>query len=362
MKKIRVGIFFGGRSSEHEISIRSAKSVIKSLDKDKFDIVLAGVDKSGKFHFGEKAISANIPTASQMLEDLRKIRIDYCSIPCASGLPVRVEESVSRDIDVVFPIFHGPFGEDGSIQGLLKSFNVPFVGPDVLGSAISMDKDVAKRLLRDAGIPTARHLTFYRHEYDKIKYDEVAAILGNIVFVKPANLGSSVGVSKVQSKNDFLEAIDKAFLYDNKIVLEEFVNAREIECAVLGNEHPEASLPGEIAVKAEFYSYEAKYIDDGGADLIIPADLPAEIVQKIRETSLKAFQILCCEGMARVDFFVKDNFEIMLNEINAIPGFTEEISMYPKLWSASGLPYKELLNRLIMLAISRHKRDQKLIV
>ncbi|MDR1982761.1 MAG: D-alanine--D-alanine ligase [Holosporaceae bacterium] len=360
MKKIRLGIFFGGRSSEHEISIRSAKSIIKGLDKTKYDIVLVGVDKSGRFYFGEKAISLNMPQASQMLEDLRKnTSTELASV--SAGLPERVDENISGAIDVVFPVFHGPFGEDGTIQGLLQSFNVPYVGAGILGSAIGMDKDVTKRLLRDAGIPSARHLTFYHHESDSIKYDEVTSTLGDIVFVKPANLGSSVGISKVKSKNDFEEAVKTAFLYDNKIIVEEFIKGREIECSVLGNEYPEASIPGEIIIRHDFYSYSAKYLDDNGADLKIPADLPIEISDKIRKMAVRVFKILACDGMARIDFFVKDNFEIFLNEINTIPGFTEEVSMYPKLWEASGIPYEELLDRLINLAISRTKRNNELL-
>ncbi|MDR0678620.1 MAG: D-alanine--D-alanine ligase [Holosporaceae bacterium] len=363
MKKIRVGVFFGGRSSEHEISIRSATSIVKSLDKDKYDIVLVGTDKQGRFYFGESAIALNMPLASEMLEDLR--RIDYISAKSSDtsiGLPEKVDESISRAIDVAFPVFHGPFGEDGTIQGLLQSFNVPYVGAGVLGSAIGMDKDITKRLLRDAGIPSAKHLTFYYHELESIKYNEIISMLGDTIFVKPANLGSSVGVSKVKSKDNFEKALKTAFLYDNKIIVEEFIRGREIECSVLGNEYPEASVLGEIIVKHEFYSYSAKYLSEDGADLKIPADLPVEISDKIRKMAVQVFKILACEGMARIDFFVKDNFEILANEINTIPGFTEEISMYPKLWEASGVPYKELLDRLINLAISRSRRNNKLCI
>jgi D-alanine-D-alanine ligase len=238
---------------------------------------------------------------------------------------------------------------------------VPFVGAGVLGSAIGMDKDVAKRLLREAGIPVAKHLTYHRHEEDDITYEKVASQLGNIVFVKPANLGSSVGVSKVCGEAELPSAVAEAYLYDNKIIIEEYVDGREIECAVLGNEHPEASVLGEIVVHGCFYSYSAKYLNKYDVDLKIPADLTEEVSEKIRAIAVKAFKILCCEGMARVDFFLKDNEEALVNEINTIPGFTE-ISMYPKLWEASGIGYGELLDRLVTLAISRHNKNSSLRV
>jgi D-alanine-D-alanine ligase len=359
MKKIRVGVFFGGRSSEHEVSVRSAKSVAKSLNKDKYEAVLVGIGKDGRFFFGEEAISLNMPSASDMLKDLREV-IAESSAVASVNLPQKIDAGISKAVDVVFPVLHGPYGEDGTIQGLLRSFDAPFVGAGVLGSAIGMDKDVAKRLLRDAGIPIAKHLTFHRCESDEINYESVVSTLGDVVFVKPANLGSSVGISKTKSKEEFQEAVKEAFLYDHKILVEEFVKGREIECAVLGNEYPEASLPGEIVLRREFYSYSAKYLDEDGADLKIPADLPADVVQKIRDLAVKVFKVLCCEGMARVDFFLDENFGILVNEINTIPGFTEEISMYPKLWEASGLPYGELLDRLIELAIARRDRDNAL--
>ncbi|MDR0631638.1 MAG: D-alanine--D-alanine ligase [Holosporaceae bacterium] len=350
MSKIRVGVFFGGRSSEHEISIKSAESIVKSLDKSKYDVSLVGADRDGRFHFGEKAISLNMSSASEMIKNLKEEKI----------LPVLRNIWLPEKFDVVFPVFHGTFGEDGTIQGLLRLFDVPFVGAGVLGSAIGMDKDVTKRLLRDAGILTARHLTFYRHERNNITFEEAVSTLGDVLFIKPANLGSSVGVNKVKSKDDFIKAVEEAFQYDNKIIIEEFVEGREVECSVLGNECPKASVPGEIIVKRDFYSYSAKYLDEDGADLKIPADFPSEVSEQIRAIAVKAFKVLCCEGMARVDFFVKKDFAIFLNEINTIPGFTEKISMYPKLWAASGVSYSELLDELIALAISRHERDKKL--
>lgn len=358
MKKIRVGVIFGGRSAEHEISIRSAKSIINSLDKNKYTIIPIGVDRNGKFYLVENSsLSLNMPHASKILESC------LCSCdPDIINVPYQMDETVANSIDVIFPVLHGPYGEDGCIQGLCKSFNIPFVGADVLGSAIAMDKDVTKRLLQEANIPCAKSITFRRHELNDINYKDVTKKLGNIIFVKPANLGSSVGINKVQTEKQFFSAIKTAFLYDNKILVEEFIPGREIECAVLGMENPAASVLGEIIVKADFYSYDAKYIDDDGADLKIPADLSDAISNKIREIAIKAFKVLCIEGMARVDFLLKNNNEIFLNEVNTIPGFTEEISMYPKLWEASGLPYSELLDKLIEIAIDRFERDRSLSV
>ena len=331
MGKLRVGVFFGGRSAEHEISIRSAKSIMQSLDKEKYEIIPIKIDRSGKFHFSK---------------DL--------SISCVSCV---IDENIAKYIDVAFPILHGPYGEDGSIQGLFKSFGVPFVGSGVLGSAIAMDKDVAKRLLQEAKILCAKGIVFHSYEFDCINYDRIVSELGAVVFVKPANLGSSVGISKAKSRDEFFAAVKTAFLYDRKIIIEEFIKGREIECSVLGMDAPQTSILGEIIVKSDFYSYNAKYIQDNAANLKIPADLPADVSDKMKEIAIKAFKILCCDGMARIDFFLRDNREIFLNEVNTIPGFTEEISMYPKLWEASGIPYRELLDKLIEMALERYARD-----
>jgi D-alanine-D-alanine ligase len=262
-------------------------------------------------------------------------------------------------IDVVFPVLHGPFGEDGTVQGLFKLANIPFVGAGVLGSAIGMDKDVMKRLLRDAKIPIAKFLVFERPDQNTISFTKVRKALGLPVFVKPANLGSSVGISKVNKKNQFADAVRLAFRYDNKIIIEEGIDGREIECSVLGNEKPVASLPGEIVVQHDFYSYHAKYLDDQGARLEIPARLPKNIVKKIQQTAVQAYRVLCCEGMARVDFFLRPNGQVLVNEINTIPGFTK-ISMYPKMWDASGLSYSRLIDRLITLALERARKEKQL--
>ncbi|MDR2724202.1 MAG: D-alanine--D-alanine ligase [Holosporaceae bacterium] len=357
MTKIRVGIFFGGRSTEHEISIQSAKSIIKNLNRSTYQILLIGVDSDGRFFLGEESISKHMPLAAQMLNEVRLCSGDHEEF--SEKLPDRLDENLGTSIDVAFPIIHGSGGEDGTIQGLLGAYKVPFVGTGVLGSAMGMDKDITKRILRDAGIPITNHRTYRRQEYECIDYEEITSTLGDIVFVKPASLGSSVGVSQAATKADFIQAINEAFLYDNKIIIEEFIQGREIECAVLGNEYPEASCTGEIVVKGCFYSYGAKYLNEYDVDLKIPAELSPEIAAKIRKTALKAFRVLCCEGMARVDFFLRGDHEVLLNEINTVPGFTE-ISMYPKLWEASGVQYGELLDTLIMLALSRHKRDNNL--
>jgi D-alanine-D-alanine ligase len=262
-------------------------------------------------------------------------------------------------VDVVFPVLHGPFGEDGTVQGLLKLANVPFVGAGVLGSAVGMDKDVMKRLLRDAQIPIPRFLVFERSNASKIDFKAVKSALGLPFFVKPANLGSSVGISKVTAHKQFAGALTEAFRFDNKILIEEAIQGREIECSVLGNENPITSVPGEIVTRHKFYSYDAKYRDAKGAQLIVPAALSQDITKAVQGLALKTFKTLVCEGMARVDFFLRHDREIFVNEINTIPGFTQ-ISMYPKLWEASGIPYRKLIDRLIQLALERFRREKKL--
>ena len=315
-KKLKIGILFGGKSAEHEVSIVSAKNIIKALDKQKYQVFPTKIDKNGKFN----------------LNSIKKM-------------------------DVIFPVLHGPYGEDGSMQGLLKILNLPFVGPSVLGSAVGMDKDVMKRLFKEAGIPIGKFITLYNGE--KISFEKIKKILGLPVFIKPANMGSSVGISKVKNESEWKKALKDAFLYDSKIVVEENTNGQEIECSVLGNEKPMASVLGEIVPKNDFYSYKAKYIDEDGASLLIPAKVSKVITKKVQNLAIKVFQTLNCEGMGRIDFFVKKNGEVIVNEINTIPGFTS-ISMYPKLWEASGIPTSKLLDRLIDLAIERYNREKKL--
>lgn len=358
MKKIRVGILFGGKSAEHEISLLSAKNVIDALDKDKYEPVLIGIDKSGRWLLNEPSRFL-LNSSNPKLIALNKADSESVALTPQSGGRLTSLNSgrLDKAVDVVFPILHGPFGEDGTIQGLLKLASVPFVGAGVLGSAVGMDKDVMKRLLRDAGIPIPRFLSFASNRPPK--FEDVNRELGLPLFVKPANLGSSVGISKAKDETGFSKAVGDAFRYDTKILVEEAVQGREIECAVLGNDDPQASVPGEIIPTREFYDYDAKYVDENGARLEAPAKLDADTVKRVQELAIRTFQALNCEGMGRVDFFLKTDGALLVNEINTIPGFTK-ISMYPRLWALSGVSYTELIDRLIRLAIKRFEREQKL--
>lgn len=353
-KKIKVGIIFGGRSAEHEVSVKSAKNVMAAIDKKKYEVVLIGIDKNGRWFMIDNAKFLSGRNTILNMPD-QKAKGSALATQNKNINPATF--ALNRSIDVIFPILHGPYGEDGTIQGLLKLANIPFVGAGVLGSAVGMDKDAMKRLLREAGIPVAKFLVYKSDE--KINLNKIAKILGLPFFVKPANLGSSVGISKVRNKKEFIKAIELAFQYDVKIIIEENIKGREIECAILGNNKPIASVPGEVIPRIDFYSYEAKYLDENGAVLEIPAKLSKSIVRKIQNLAVKTFKVLCCEGMGRVDFFLKSNGEILVNEINTIPGFTS-ISMYPKLWEASGISYPDLIDRLIRLAHERFKKEQKI--
>jgi D-alanine-D-alanine ligase len=366
MKKLKVGILFGGRSAEHEVSLQSAKNIYEAIDRNKFEPVLIGIDKSGRWHFldGENFLIDG--------DDPKKIKLNpHGGMPAAlvpqsfgkiSSLETHAgNERAAKDntfVDVVFPMLHGPFGEDGTVQGLLKLAGVPFVGASVLGSAAGMDKDITKRLLKEAGIQIGKYITL--NHYDALpSYSEITDRLGLPLFVKPANMGSSVGVNKIHDESEYETFIKEAFLYDTKIVLEEFIPGREIECAVLGNEEVIASVPGEVKPTHEFYSYDAKYLDENGAVLEIPAKLPSGVIKEIQEAAIKTFKTLCCEGLSRVDFFLKDDGRLYVNEINTMPGFTK-ISMYPKLFAASGISYSELITRLIGLAVSRFEKEKRL--
>lgn len=346
-RKIRLGILCGGRSAEHEVSLTSAASIIAALDKDKYEIHVIGIDKNGAWHVQDTE------RAFLNVSDPKRIQL------------WQREETVSLqqllELDVIFPVLHGTYGEDGTLQGLLKMAQIPFVGAGVLGSAVGMDKDVMKRLLVQAAIPTARFLVIHSHQKEAVCFEDIVHELGLPFFIKPANLGSSVGISKVKGKEEFLHALQTAFCFDRKVIVEEFIQGREIECAVLGNEHPIASLPGELIPTHDFYSYEAKYLDAQGAHFKIPAELPVETCARIQAMAVHAFQVLCCEGMARVDFFLQENGALFVNEINTLPGFTS-ISMYPKLWAVSGMPYSTLLDRLIELAIDRFEKEKQLSV
>ena len=357
-KRIRVGILFGGKSAEHEISLLSAKNVIDAIDKTRYQPVLIGIDKSGRWVTGEPTKFLLDSADPKLIKLNPSGTIGVALVPQSSGRLTDLDTSgLDEQVDVVFPILHGPMGEDGTIQGLLKLANVPFVGAGVLGSAVGMDKDVMKRLLRDAGIPVPKFQVFHRQHPPA--FGAVNKTLGLPLFVKPANLGSSVGISKAKDQAGFDKAVKDAFRYDSKILVEESIQGREIECAVLGNHDPKASVPGEIIPSHEFYSYEAKYLDENGARLEIPAKLDAATVKRVQELAVRTFKALNCEGMGRVDFFLTADGTLYVNEINTIPGFTK-ISMYPKLWEASGIGYTELISKLIELAIERFQHEQTL--
>jgi D-alanine-D-alanine ligase len=352
MTKLRVGVIFGGRSGEHEVSIASAASIFRHLDRNRYEAIPIRIEKDGRWMLGGQvptALSAAAPPDEHASTSLE---------------PVAPTDAFARTgIDVVFPVLHGPYGEDGTVQGLLELAGVPYVGAGVLGSAVGMDKAVMKKLFAAEGLPVGPYLALLRHEWERDAQHHAAAIereLGYPVFVKPANLGSSVGISKARSRPELVEAVALALQFDRKIVVEAAVpGAREIECAVLGNDDPEASVPGEIIPSREFYDYEAKYLSDDST-LIIPADLAPAQTEEVRRLSIRAFRAVDGAGMARVDFLLsRDTGAMVVNEVNTIPGFTT-ISMYPKMWEASGLPYPQLLDRLIALALERHAERSRL--
>jgi D-alanine-D-alanine ligase len=343
-QKIRVGIVYGGQSAEHEISILSARNVLAALDRSRFEPVLIGIDKSGKW------LAQDEQRLIDSARDPRQVRVE-------PGLPAPIEAAAQR-VDIVFPVLHGTLGEDGAMQGLLEVAGIPYVGAGVLGSAIGMDKDVMKRLLRDAGIPIADFRTVRRERFlaDPAAVCRELLPLGFPMFTKPANAGSSVGVRKVKQQADLEEAVRYALQFDSKAIVEEGIVGREIELAVLGGTPSIVSIAGEVIVEHAdgFYSYDAKYLDEKGARLEMPAKLAPAELQRAQELALRTFEVLECEGMARVDLFLAPDGELFVNEINTIPGFTA-ISMYPKLWALSGVPQTELISRLIDLGLKRTK-------
>jgi D-alanine-D-alanine ligase len=350
-KILRVGVLFGGRSGEHEVSLASAASVIRGLDPDKYEAVPIGITKDGHWLVGEGA--------AKMLPEVLKggRRVMLTADPTEAALVPLDRGAGAQRLDVFFPVLHGTFGEDGTIQGLLDLAGLPYVGAGVLGSAVGMDKDVSKRLCEAAGIPVVPWVTVHRRDWEKDPHSVKAAIELKFpypVFVKPATLGSSVGMSKVHSAEELGPALDLACEFGMKILVEKAVTAREIEVSVLGNHDPKASVPGEIVPHREFYDYTAKYLEDG-TELVIPADLKPAQAQKIQAMAVEAFKTLELSGMARVDFFLEKKApgKLFLNEVNTIPGFTS-ISMYPKLWEASGIPFRELIDKLIELAFEMH--------
>ncbi len=359
--KKNVAILFGGRSPEHRISLLSAQNVISSLDRSKYNPVLIGIDKAGQWHYHEGAISLTDA------DNADKISLDDTShkVLLSQNTDVRTLTTVTTNevictIDVIFPILHGTYGEDGSVQGLAKTANIPCVGCGIVGSAVGMDKDIMKRILRDAQINVSHGITV-RNTIEGVDYDKIVAELGHELFIKPANLGSSVGVSYTEDEASFFSALTNALKYDSKVIVEKKIVGREIECAVLGNHNPEASIPGEIVPKSSFYSFESKYIDADGAALHIPAELTEEQIQKVQKLSIETYTVLECRGMARVDMFLTQDDMLVINEINTIPGFTN-ISMYPKLWEASDLSQKDLVSKLIELAIEEHQATNNLLL
>jgi len=391
MKKLRVGILFGGRSGEHEVSLLSAASVSNAIDRDKYEVIPIGITKEGQWvtagdatrllegkaahtdlRAGDpeatpgaailaKGKAVIVPPEPQKHGSLTPFETDSAS----SGLTRRSTDR-AIDVDVIFPVLHGTFGEDGTIQGLLELADLAYVGAGVLGSAAGMDKDIMKSLFRATGLPIVKHVTVLRGAWKadaKKIYKLVGSKLKYPVFVKPANLGSSVGISKARNRKELGPAIEEAAKFDRKIVIEQGVGgknkkAREIECSVLGNDKPDASLPGEIVPSTEFYDYNAKYLDEG-SQLIIPAKLTKAETKKVQQLAIAAFQAVDCSGLARVDFLMEPGSrKIYLNEINTMPGFTA-ISMYPKLWAATGLSYPNLIDRLIQLGLERHAEKKQ---
>lgn len=365
-RKLRVGIIFGGRSGEHEVSLASARAIIDTLDTSKYEVVPIGITKTGTWLLGvepaalldagqsiDDAVQQQPTTAVTLAGDLT----NHHFVP----LPGQRSSTEESTVDVMFPVLHGTYGEDGALQGLLEMANLPYVGCGVLGSALGMDKEKMKMIFQQVDFPIGPFLTFRRRQWEQMPdrvLDSTEQRLGYPVFVKPANLGSSVGISKAHDRGELEQALHLAASYDRKIVIEAAISCRELECAVLGNDEPIASVVGEVVPSNEFYDYNAKYIDDKSS-VIIPAAIPQEISQQVRQLSLQAFQELDLSGLARVDFFLeRETNKVYINEVNTLPGFTQ-ISMYSKLWDASGLPYPELLDRLIELALERHADSQR---
>jgi len=362
IKKIRVGLIFGGRSGEHEVSFCSASSIIKAIDKDKYTVVPIGITKEGRWISPQ---DSELALQSGKIEG--KSTVILLNDPSGRAL-VRIDNNQRLDkslalerLDLIFPVLHGPYGEDGTVQGLLELADIPYVGAGVAASAISMDKDLMKIIFQQRGLPILKWMTIKRKEWQKDKEKILSLVQDDFeypLFVKPTNLGSSVGITKVHKKEEMEKAIDLASSYDRKILIEEGLEeVREIECSVLGNDEPRASVVGEVRPAGEFYDYDSKYIDKE-TQLIVPADLPDGVSRKVQEIALHAFKAVDAAGMARVDFFVsKKENKIYLSEINTIPGFTS-VSMYPRLWEASGISYPDLIDQLIQLALERHQ-DKK---
>ncbi|MCZ8355276.1 MAG: D-alanine--D-alanine ligase [Cyclobacteriaceae bacterium] len=347
--KKRIGILYGGRSVEHGVSINSAKNIFEFINKDLFEPVPIGISKTGQWYLS-KQINKDIEQGQQV-----SVMLD----PVKQGFIITSNDQ-RFTLDIVFPVLHGTDGEDGSIQGLLKALEIPMVGSSVLGSALSMNKIVAKRILEGAKLPVAKYMVFHYREKDKIKFADIKKKLGLPFMVKAANLGSSVGVSKVKKQADLNQALDEAFKFDDEILIEEFIKAREVECAILGNHPPEASLPGEIIInkKYDFYTFDAKYVDPEAVKIQIPAKLTKATTEKIRTLSIQAFNALRCNDFARVDLFLSGT-KVYVNEINTIPGFTNS-SMYPMMWKERGISFTDLITRLIDIALTRFEENKRI--
>lgn len=353
-QKLNVAILFGGRSPEHNISILSARNVLKAIDKSKYNPILIGIDRSGHWLTSDNAFSL---LASESFKEItesafgKKVLLSQNTND--KSLISLDRESPSESIDVIFPVLHGTYGEDGSIQGLAKLANIPCVGCGIIGSAVGLDKDIMKRILRDGGFNVAASVTARSNKRDQINYQEIVNELGAELFIKPVHLGSSVGVSFVKDESSFWEGLELAFKYDHKVLIEKKIIGRELECAVLGNLDASASTVGEVVAHSGWYSFESKYLDENDSSLHIPAKISQELIESIRQTAVEAFNILECRGLARVDVFLQEDNQIIINEVNTMPGFTN-ISMYPKLWEHAGIDNQSLIDRLIQLAIEEN--------
>ncbi len=367
-KKLRIGLIFGGRSGEHEVSLASATSVMANLDREKYEVVPIGITKEGGWLLGTEP--ARLMAAEQHINHTENTETETTTAVTLTGdprmrrlIPLESGEQLQDNgaLDVIFPVLHGTYGEDGTLQGLLDMADVPYVGCGVLGSALGMDKEKMKMVFQAVGLPSVDYLVYRRNEWERSPttiMDAIEQRLGYPCFVKPVNLGSSVGINKAHDRAELEHAINVAAEYDRKIIIDRGINCRELECAVLGNDEPLASVVGEVIASNEFYDYHAKYLDNK-SQVIIPADIPQATAEEVRRQAVTAFLALDLSGLARVDFFLeKESGQVYINEVNTMPGFTQ-ISMYPKLWEASGLTYAQLLDRLVELAIERHQEKQR---
>ncbi len=347
---MRVAILYGGKSVEHEISINSARNIFEYIDRKEFDVFPIGISKTGHWFLTD--------TITNQVDQGIPLSLQLTNTPRTFQKP----DGSSFSVDMVFPVLHGTDGEDGSIQGMLKALEIPFVGSGVLGSSLSMNKLYSKRLMQTVDVPVGKFVSFTSMEKDQIAYSKVKQELGLPFMAKAANLGSSVGVFKISSEDAFTQAVDDVFQYDHTLICEEFVEGRELECAIIGNDLPQASLPGEIVVSKEyeFYTYEAKYLDPEAANIVVPADVPDVIAKKIMELSIRTYKILHCQDFARVDLFLKKDGTILINEINTIPGFTNS-SMFPMMWKERGISFSELITKLIRMAEERNRKESMIL-